>query len=191
MADKTIREELIDITGVEQRAKESEDKFLTRLCRAASDDSIVKEDAWEKLSDGAQAWVGTAVDAMNEKKGPPTFPDESGKSKDDKGKDKSKDDKGKGGNSESKTVSRSPVKGKGKKKDAKPSKPKETAEKDAFGLRIGTARSNAAAMFSKGAKMSDVKSETGTNHYNLLKQLVDAGHTVEKDGSVITLTASK
>ena len=179
---QTIREELMGATKLEPRKKESEGKFVSRLVRAASDESIVDSDTWDTLSEKAQLWVGDAVEAMNKKDPCPVFPDEK---------------KANGSGSE-KTASKTTAKGssKGSAKSTKSAKSdkapaREPVEKDEFGLRKGTARSEAAALFKKGAKMKSVKEETGTNHYNLLTQLEKEGHTVKKDGSLITLTPAK
>lgn len=60
--------------------------------------------------------------------------------------------------------------------------------KDTYGLRLGTLSSRAAEMFTKGAKMAEVKKETGINHYNLLRKLEASGHVVTREDAVITLT---
>ena len=60
--------------------------------------------------------------------------------------------------------------------------------KDTYGLRLGTLSSRAAEMFTKGAKMAEVKKETGINHYNLLRKLESSGHKVTREDAVITLT---
>jgi hypothetical protein len=84
------------------------------------------------------------------------------------------------------------------KKAAAPKVKKEPAPKkektgvDKFGLRLGSKNSVAAALFAraKGATMADVIEAVGSTKYNLLNQLIEAGHTVTKDGKTITLRAA-
>ena len=59
--------------------------------------------------------------------------------------------------------------------------------RDKYGLRLGTKRATAAAMFERGCTMADVRKATGHNQYNLLKKLAGEGHTVVRDGSAIKL----
>ncbi len=59
--------------------------------------------------------------------------------------------------------------------------------RDKYGLRLGTKRATAAAMFDTGCTMADVRKATGHAQYNLLKKLAGAGHRVVRDGSAIRL----
>ena len=59
--------------------------------------------------------------------------------------------------------------------------------RDKYGLRLGTKRAMAAAMFETGCTMADVRKATGHTQYNLLKKLAGAGHRVVRDGSAIKL----
>ena len=59
--------------------------------------------------------------------------------------------------------------------------------RDKYGLRLGTKRAAAAAMFETGCTMAVVRKATGHTQYNLLKKLAGAGHRVVRDGSAIKL----
>ena len=73
---------------------------------------------------------------------------------------------------------------------AKAKRPATGREKrDKYGLRLGTKRATAAAMFERGCTMADVRKATGHNQYNLLKKLAGEGHRVVRDGSAIKLEA--
>jgi outer membrane biosynthesis protein TonB len=72
-------------------------------------------------------------------------------------------------------------------KAAKPKKPRQVNPEtvDEFGLRKGSIKSKAAAMYSRkeGATLAEVKSKLGSVQYNVIKQLVAKGHklrTVEE-----------
>lgn len=68
-----------------------------------------------------------------------------------------------------------------------------TANRDEFGLLVGSKNSQAAKLFAraKGATMADVKEAVGDTKYNLLKQLAEAGHKVQKEDKTIFLTVKK
>ena len=59
--------------------------------------------------------------------------------------------------------------------------------RDKYGLRLGTKRAQAAAMFETGCTMADVRKATGHTQYNLLKKLAADGHRVVRDGGAIEL----
>ncbi len=59
--------------------------------------------------------------------------------------------------------------------------------RDKYGLRLGTKRATAAAMFETGCTMADVRKTTGHTQYNLLKKLAADGHRVVRDGRVVRL----
>jgi len=61
--------------------------------------------------------------------------------------------------------------------------------RDKYGLRLGTKRAQAAAMFETGCTMANVRMATGSAQYNLLKKLAADGHCVVHDGSAIMLEA--
>ena len=63
--------------------------------------------------------------------------------------------------------------------------------RDKYGLRLGTKRAMAAAMFEKGCTMAGVRKATGHTQYNLLKKLAREGHRVVRDGSAIKLGAKE
>ncbi len=73
------------------------------------------------------------------------------------------------------------------KKAAKAAKPKgprkPPAEKDQFGLRKGSAKSEAAAMYARknGATLAEVKEKVGSIQLNVLVGLEEAGHIVERE----------
>ena len=62
-------------------------------------------------------------------------------------------------------------------------------KRDKYGLRLGTKRAAAAAMFERGCTMADVRKATGHTQYNLLKKLAGEGHGVVRDGKVVRLEA--
>lgn len=59
---------------------------------------------------------------------------------------------------------------------------------DKFGAIEGSKNSQALALFEKGATSKEVKDDLGGTYYNILKRAVQAGHRIEKVGSLITLT---
>jgi len=65
------------------------------------------------------------------------------------------------------------------KKDAKP---KKAVERDIFGFRKGSKKSEAAKLYSskKGATLAEVKAKTGSSQLNLLKELEDAKFKIER-----------
>lgn len=68
------------------------------------------------------------------------------------------------------------------KKAKKARKTATTSAKDAFGLREGTTRSKAAALYARpeGATLLEVKEELGAIHFNVLTKLEKEGFTVTK-----------
>lgn len=56
---------------------------------------------------------------------------------------------------------------------------------DKFGCMEGSKNSRALVMFAKGATAREVKDELGGTYYNILKKMVEDGHTIEKDGAII------
>lgn len=67
---------------------------------------------------------------------------------------------------------------------AKVAKPKaeSKAEKDAYGLRKGSSKSKAAALYARksGATLEEVKEAVGSIQLNVLKDLEEEGYTVDK-----------
>ena len=61
--------------------------------------------------------------------------------------------------------------------------------RDKYGLRLGTKRATAAAMFETGCTMAEVRKATGHTQYNLLKKLAGEAHRLARDGSAIMLEA--
>lgn len=71
-----------------------------------------------------------------------------------------------------------------KAKAAKPKAEKKSkAEKDQWGLRKGSSKSEAAAMYARknGATLEEVKEKVGSIQLNVLKELEAEGHTVERE----------
>jgi hypothetical protein len=66
---------------------------------------------------------------------------------------------------------------------AKEKAPAKKVELDVFGFRKGSKKSQAAKLYSvkKGATLAEVKEATGSSQLNLLKELEEKGHTVEKE----------
>lgn len=58
---------------------------------------------------------------------------------------------------------------------------------DKWGCMEGSKNSRALAMFEKGATAKEIKDSLGGTYYNILKKMVQDGHTVEKEGAVIKL----
>ena len=67
-------------------------------------------------------------------------------------------------------------------KVAKPKAEKAEVPRDAFGLKKGSLKSNAAAMYNRknGATLVEVKDKLGSVQLNVLTELEAKGHTVEK-----------
>lgn len=67
------------------------------------------------------------------------------------------------------------------KKTDKPAKT--TVERDNFGFRKGSKKSEAAKLYSskKGATLAEVKEKTGSSQLNLLKELEEKGHKILKE----------
>ena len=75
------------------------------------------------------------------------------------------------------------TKAKGKAKSTKGTRAPRTADPaklDAYGFRVGSIRSRAAAMYKKGATLADVKAETGGIQYNVLNELKAAGFEIKE-----------
>ncbi len=82
-----------------------------------------------------------------------------------------------------KPAAKAAPKGKAASKAPKAAKPKaEAAKKDKFGLREGSAKSQAAAMYAEkgGATLEEVKAKVGSVQLNVLNDLEEAGHEVTK-----------
>lgn len=83
-----------------------------------------------------------------------------------------------------KTAPKAPVKAaKAKAKAKAPAKRAEPTPKDAFGLRKGSAKSEAAAMYARksGATLAEVKDKVGSVQLNVLVKLEEQGHTVKRE----------
>jgi hypothetical protein len=180
-----VETELQGVTGISQDPGESDEAYRFRLVHM-TDDAL--PDCWEELSSFTQNYYNDCVSKLSESPDStlafPVHPD------DITGDDMSTE-----------TATRDNT---GKfAKSATPSDVEAaaaavvlptaklvigTVTKDTYGLRLGTLSSRAAEMFTKGAKMAEVKKETGINHYNLLRKLEAGGHVVTREDAVITLT---
>lgn len=70
----SVEKEVLKASGEEpQGKKEDRKEYLMRVIRAAND---IAEDVWEEVSEGAQDWLESAINAVNKKKSPPDFPGE-------------------------------------------------------------------------------------------------------------------
>lgn len=78
-----------------------------------------------------------------------------------------------------KTKAEKPAKAAGKKAAAEK---KPAAERDAFGFRKGSKKSEAAKLYSskKGATLAEVKEKTGSSQLNLLKELEEKGWEISR-----------
>jgi hypothetical protein len=64
-----------------------------------------------------------------------------------------------------------------------------TGEKDRFGVILGTKTAKAVEMYERGASLREIKTELGGKFYNILTQLAEKGHRVEKlPGHIFKLT---
>jgi hypothetical protein len=59
---------------------------------------------------------------------------------------------------------------------------------DKFGAIVSSINHKALKMFEKGCSMKDAENALGGTFYNILKRAVQAGHRLEKVGSILTLT---
>lgn len=59
---------------------------------------------------------------------------------------------------------------------------------DKWECMAGSQNSKALAMFEKGATTSEVRKAVGGTYYNILKKMVERGHTLEKEGALMKLT---
>lgn len=59
---------------------------------------------------------------------------------------------------------------------------------DKWGCMEGSKNARALNMFEKGATAKEVKDDLGGTYYNILKRVVQDGHTLEKDGAIIKIT---
>lgn len=71
-ATKMIRDELLEVTGLERKAAESDIDFRDRL----ADNACSSNAKFDKLSSEAQKWTIAASNAYNDDKPIPEFPDE-------------------------------------------------------------------------------------------------------------------
>ncbi len=175
-----IEIELCGAAGLDLGTEVSLDRqeFLGNLARAVAES--LDDDAWEQLTETAQKWTHQAVASMENRSTIMDFPNGETATVEDDGGDaivkKSKAKKGKSAKAK-KTTTKATKKANGEHKT------------DAFGVKVGTKAARAVEMLTEGCKMSDVKRETGINHYNLVKKLVEEmGHKKTVHKGVITLT---
>lgn len=61
-------------------------------------------------------------------------------------------------------------------------------ELDKWGCMVGSKNSLALAMFEKGATSKEIKAELGGTYYNILTKMVQRGHKLEREGTLMKLT---
>jgi hypothetical protein len=73
----TIREQLMETTGIKPKAKEDDSAFRARLARKV-DENDFSEDDWKALDEtkGTQKWCNTANDELDAGREAPPFPDD-------------------------------------------------------------------------------------------------------------------
>jgi hypothetical protein len=177
--------ELQGVTGVSQDPGESDEAYRFRLVDMTND---ALPDCWEELSSFTQQYYNDCVSRLSESKDVPAFPVHPDDITGDDMSTETMTPRTTSGQFAKKSDTAPPAD-----KSMTPATPDATpvigvATKDTYGLRLGTLSSRAAEMFTKGAKMAEVKKETGINHYNLLRKLEASGHTVTREDAVITLT---
>lgn len=145
-----------------------------------SDDAVKAEDKVE--APAAETATPAKTDSKKPAKKPAAKGKAEGKKPAAKGKaDTKKSDKAKAGKAEAKKDAKKPAAKKdGKAKEAKPKKP--AVERDQFGFRKGSKKSEAAKLYAskKGATLAEVKEKTGSSQLNLLKELEAAKFKIEK-----------
>ena len=148
-----VETELQGVTGVSQDPGESEEDYRRRLL-LMTDDAL--PDCWEELSSFTQEYYNYCVKSMSEIPDfVPPFPDHPD---DITGVDMSTETHTQAGGAKTKPKAKKT----GEAKAAAVNKPViGVATKDRYGLRLGTLSSRAAEMFTKGAKMAEVKKATG------------------------------
>jgi hypothetical protein len=66
-------------------------------------------------------------------------------------------------------------------------RPDEDVILDKWGCMEGSKNSRALFLFEKGATTAEVKEKVGGTYYNIMKKMVEDGHTLEKEGSIVTI----
>lgn len=177
-----VETELQGVTGVSQAPEESDEAYRFRLVSMTND---ALPDCWEELSSYTQAYYNVCVSRLGESPDrTPPFPIHPDDITGDDMSTETMTPRTSTGKFAKKDTDATPA-------DVAPAAAKlviGTVTKDTYGLRLGTLSSRAAEMFTAGAKMAEVKKETGINHYNLLRKLEASGHVVTREDAVITLT---
>ena len=194
MATKTkvhpIEAELVKLTSVERKAKESEERFQARLARAVGK---LDKEVWDGISDEAQLWVNAAAAAMRDKEDVPDFSAELEDSEDESEDEESEDeeeeeDEDESEDEEPKKKDKAPK----SKKEAKPSKEGKSKGKGGGRDLTSTFRRMAVEhpdlgkdeimerMAKKGLEISNATAQTILFHTRqTLKALEAAGFTVK------------
>jgi len=192
-----IIREFLELTEYKREDDHGDEEFIVNLIHAVNE---LPGEVWaNSLSEKSQKFFNRCVKRIGKGKLLPKLPDL--KTKEKKMAEAKKAKKAKKA-AKAEKVAKAPkeekVAKKASKKETKPEKKakktngaakRNAVPKDKFGLREGSAASEAASMFEKGAKMSDVKKQTGGSHYNLISKFKKDGHTVDRaEDNTITVT---
>ena len=172
-----IEKELILATKVRVKENDDEQNYLARIIKIAISD--LSDDEWESLTETTQEWINDGVDNLNDGFPVKCFPDAQNEFKVEVKPKRVKIKRKK--QPKSKTVFKGNIE----------PQAKEIPLRDDFGLLIGSKSYVAVKMFRRGAKMKEVRNETGMNHYNLLNKIKAMGHTVEMNKGLIKITKKK
>jgi hypothetical protein len=161
----SVEKEILKATKAKPpQENETRQTYLQRLAVMIAE---IPEVNFDSMSPTAQNWGNTAIEAINASKELPEFGDpvtqEEVKTKE--------------------AVAVAKVM-----KEATKTKRSVGNVKDKYGYRVGSKTSEVIVMFESGAKMTDIKQRFGSPHYNVLKQLQQAGHKVERVGGNFKLT---
>ncbi len=192
----TIERELIKITGYQAKRKFADRQdYLKSILNAVANE----------LTDETAAWANAAVEAHNTKncdlpdfdeigdpaepdndEGPTDEPDEKVDdpepvSEDDEEIEEVRED----------VIITKPASKKAKKpasiKAITKAEDRDIATLDKWGTICGSKNSQALALFEKGATANEVKNILGGTYYNILRKMVEDGHKLEKEGSLMKL----
>jgi hypothetical protein len=196
-----IEGELVKAAKFNGKKYPGRQEYLAELLKAI--DNKIKDDAYEKLSDGAVDWHQAAVKAFEGDIDIPDFPDADpeqeelpleddadAETSDAEGTDTQDDGAAEPDEADGEAEEAKAPKAKSEKAPAKKAKgPKRsidystlTGDKDRYGIIIGTKTHEVVKMYEKGATAAVIQDELGGRHYNILRKLIKDGHKVEKMG---------
>lgn len=194
----SIEDVLSEVTKLDPSQYQDRQDYLATVARALGDPKKVTGEQYDLLPDEVVDWHNKAAKAIKAKGTIPDFVAGMLEEVDDAEGDtvqSTEESSGEGsgeGDSEQSTPTdteeakpRKPAKAKAGKAEKPESKVNIdytalTGEKDRYGVTKGTKTSMAVAMYEKGATTKQITAELGGRFYNILKQLVKDGHTVEK-----------